>query len=569
MALKSGQQARCPLFPADTQPRCSYFRIRGKQKQGAAYYMATLMRCRYLLCLLLVLVSLQANAQNPVQVSGQVQADKPGYDVTGRSVKVKADSALGNAVDSFQVDSAGMFGGLINVADDDSGRLTASITTCDNQINRQAVLITADSGAQVSFRLNACPKDTLVLIGTLASDDAGYSLSNRSITVKQSLSSGGAISTVTTDQAGNFRDTFLVPGSARDTVGVRATTCNGDTVQDQQVVDIDSAQQASFNGLNICPRLADLRLSGSVEQPQGQARTAQVYLYQHRQATGSQPALQLVDSTALNTDNGRYTFTGVAPDTYTLRAMPLSAAPDSADYMPTYFRSNSIVPGAVSWRNADSITLSTRDVDTAMINLHTNRDPDGPGFISGYVYNGGFEDREDPDAGAMVVLLDQNQNPVAFQRTDSVGFYEFPNIPLRTYYVRVEAPGKPSEQYQLSLSDNDLSTTGIIFQVNENEIRVRKLPGTTALPEQSEPRFTRIYPNPVQEQLNIKTKSSSGHMVTVTLHTIQGRKVYQQPISTDQPSAYHTINMRPYPDGIYLIRLSSGSTVVTRKVIKE
>jgi hypothetical protein len=304
-----------------------------------------------------------------------------------------------------------------------------------------------------------------------------------------------------------------------------------------------------------------------VGKQQGHARSARVYLFRHQSAAGQQPALQRFDSTLVDSASGNYSFDQVPPDTYTLRAKLTQQTQDSAAYMPTYFRTNEIVPGAVSWRDSDSIILRTRDFEDGLINLHANRDLDGPGFISGYVFRRTTVGQDIPDSGIMVVLQDANGDPVAYQRTDSMGFYEFPNIPLASYQLRAEVPGKPSEKGTVSLSEDDLSATGIIFRVRQQNIRVKKRTGQLGLADQ-QAGFTALYPNPVRGQLRIQARVRRS-AATLSLYNAEGQMLHRERISARAKRIRYELNMSAYPAGIYVIQLRSGDTPITEQIIKN
>ena len=507
---------------------------------------------------------LNACPRESLEVQGNLTADDPSYSLNGRPVFISYASPT--RTDTVFHDPSSGFRTTLSVPPAFRDTISVTVNTCNGRQVTKTRFVDRSDTSQVSFTLNACPLDTLVVQGQLTSDDPGYDLSGRQVTINEQLSRSGRVEQISTDSAGEFRGTYPVPPSARDSVIVTATTCNGESVQKSRLIRVDSGLSSPFR-LNVCPQLSSLQVRGSVGKRQGSARAARVYLYQYQQVPGAGPAMKLVDSTMIDTTDGSYRFENIPPDTYTLRARPL--AREAEAYMPTYFRSVSVAaPGAVSWQNADSIALSTRDFSGVLINLHSNRDVDGPGFISGYVFGSGPVHQQVPDSGVMVVLRDQNGDPVAYQRTDSLGFYEFANIPLGRYTVRVEIPGKPSETEAVRLMEEDLSTTGIIFQIKPDEIMVEKRSGQVSVADR-QMRLTRLYPNPVQDQLHLVVRPEGGHKLTLSLHTVQGRQVYRNTTSARQQPLHQRIDMSTYPEGVYLVRLSTASTVITQKVIKH
>ena len=92
--------------------------------------------------------------------------------------------------------------------------------------------------------------------------------------------------------------------------------------------------------------------------------------------------------------------------------------------------------------------------------------------------------------------------------------------------------------------------------------------GIIAIKLNSQDSYFIIYPNPVKDILNIINEKISGNAI-ITLFDINGKKLLLQQQSV-QPGSNIEINMsQGFAPGIYLLNVSSGTTSIEKKIIKE
>lgn len=72
-----------------------------------------------------------------------------------------------------------------------------------------------------------------------------------------------------------------------------------------------------------------------------------------------------------------------------------------------------------------------------------------------------------------------------------------------------------------------------------------------------------IYPNPVLDRLTLKNPDLSVEKIIV--FDLQGKMVYNQQVNSTE----YTIDVSHFKPGVYLMRLISGSSSVTRKIVKQ
>lgn len=74
-----------------------------------------------------------------------------------------------------------------------------------------------------------------------------------------------------------------------------------------------------------------------------------------------------------------------------------------------------------------------------------------------------------------------------------------------------------------------------------------------------------VFPNPTQSVVYVDLRDAFTGPCTVELMTLQGRTIYKKEIMTGAPME---IGLGEQPDGIYLVRVTSGDRITSRKVVK-
>jgi hypothetical protein len=77
--------------------------------------------------------------------------------------------------------------------------------------------------------------------------------------------------------------------------------------------------------------------------------------------------------------------------------------------------------------------------------------------------------------------------------------------------------------------------------------------------------LARIYPNPTRGSIHVMLDDGYTGPRSVELFTLQGKSVYRQ---SGLSGSQLEINPGECPDGIYLIRIRSGTRTVNRKVVR-
>lgn len=280
-----------------------------------------------------------------------------------------------------------------------------------------------------------------------------------------------------------------------------------------------------------------------------------VYLIQHDSLLGT---LTAVDSLPLV--YSAYQFTNVAPGNYLVKAALNVGSASYANYLPTYY------DASLFWSSASYIASPSQAGLYHNIFMINGVNPGGPGFIGGLVSQGANRTSTpgDPMSNVEIMLLDMNDNPIAYTYSDANGMFEFPSVAYGTYKVWAEMWGRVTTPEVVTISPNQTTVSGISIQVNSTYV-------TSSIDANSF--FNTIsgaYPNPVSDKANVNVSLKKGAIVNMELQDAMGKSLEIQTL--DLQAGNHTLSasLKGMATGIYFIRLSiDGETMQVRKVVKE
>ncbi|NVO19350.1 MAG: C10 family peptidase [Bacteroidetes bacterium] len=90
---------------------------------------------------------------------------------------------------------------------------------------------------------------------------------------------------------------------------------------------------------------------------------------------------------------------------------------------------------------------------------------------------------------------------------------------------------------------------------------------TTGTDDFSKQAVAQIFPDPADQNLNIRLQSQKDIPVSLELYSLQGTKVYQNSYKIQKGEFAGQIDVSTYPNGIYLLRIASSDGVLTHRVI--
>ncbi len=252
--------------------------------------------------------------------------------------------------------------------------------------------------------------------------------------------------------------------------------------------------------------------------------------------------------------NGVYSFTGIVGGTYILLAIPYDT---NSGYLPTY-RVNKQY-----WEEANK-TVVTGDMIDADIRLIPKEPTDvGSGRISGRVL---IETPEDKLPGSFVpVHLVNNENEYEISTvSDSMGYFNFTNIPFNMYEVYAQRPGFKcvgDVNVKLDTEIPNIGNVGILIRGNDILITVNKdeLPGNKIF----------VYPTFVKDYLTIDyALKKAGEEMNIVVYSaksiIRDKYIYFPP---SQKGSF-TIPVSHLWQGAYFVDVTYNNTKEVFPIVK-
>lgn len=313
----------------------------------------------------------------------------------------------------------------------------------------------------------------------------------------------------------------VCPGTYTVTISESSTTCSS----------VETVVISAYS----CPMI-----SGTITQ----GDDAMVYLI-----TEAGGVLTAVDST-VSDSGGYYFFMNACPGTYYVKAALLPNNPFYSFNVPTYYVNSAL------WGSATPVLVSgnTTGID---INLLTGTNTGGPGFIGGSVAQGANRAEGDPIVDVQIVLLDANDEMIAFTKTDANGEYEFDNLAYGDYKVFVEMINFDAYPFEVVVSENNEQVEDRNFVLEAGAIKPVTPLGVESVSNVS----FEMYPNPATDVITL-----TGAIDQVEVFNILGAKVLS---SNNNGSENMTLDVSSLTSGQYILSVKQGEKTEFTSLIIE
>lgn len=239
-----------------------------------------------------------------------------------------------------------------------------------------------------------------------------------------------------------------------------------------------------------------------------------------------------------------------ASDRYLVKAALLPSDPAYMSYMPTYSDS------ALSWNADTAISISASPF--VHIYMKQGVNPGGPGFIGGSVLLGANKSAGvgDPLNHRILFLTTSTGKGIGYTYSDASGKFSFSNLPLGTYKIFGDAPGKTNPALTLTLSQTNSSVSDVIFEENSKKFEGHL--GTTGVSITQGLAGISVYPNPVKDVVRVQGLEAIEGSKTLVLTNLAGLELSRHQISMGEGN----ISTAALPSGIYLleVRTNAGNT---------
>ncbi|UTW62368.1 carboxypeptidase regulatory-like domain-containing protein [bacterium SCSIO 12741] len=341
---------------------------------------------------------------------------------------------------------------------------------------------------------------------------------------------------VTVRQASNYTKR-LIPGISSGKLYIRLENCVEEVLEDSLAFNL-------YDILNhqvvYCPYTGPI-YEGQI-RGKGQdllPGEAQIQVYEHQ---GQRLVLK---DTLEVLEEGRFYLPGEAGAYYLLKALPK----ESTGLLPGYYRNSHF------WQDTAANAIGPHTQSIAW-NLAEETPLSGSGTIDGEVSE--HFGIEQPGANLPIMLRQNNGKVVAFTYTDAQGEFSFNGLDPGRYQVYLDWAGLPTvapevevvagEQYKVHLTANKRGIHYDQFLASD---------------EHSEEIGIHCWPNPFQDQLQVKT--SFPVLEEVELTNLQGNRIFYG----DQLPGTFLLNTADWPPGIYLIKIKLNEQVLVKKLLKN
>jgi hypothetical protein len=261
-----------------------------------------------------------------------------------------------------------------------------------------------------------------------------------------------------------------------------------------------------------------------------------------------------ITSTTTN-PTGSYIFSNVAAGSYKILASPDSSSMFGQNYAPTYYGD------VLFWSTASIVIVNSNQTIGAINLVALPSAPGGNGSISGNIGSGSKAASDN----VIVNLLDNTLNLVASTRTDANGDYIFTNLAYNTYKIWVEIAGKVTTPITVTLDANNRISTNNDFIENNNTI----VPKPTSINASINNSDVNIYPNPVQNELNIDINATNSGNFTFNIFSITGQIISSEQINITSGKNLIKLNTNNLNSGSYILIINNENNISLQKLFTK
>ncbi|MEI6900693.1 MAG: carboxypeptidase regulatory-like domain-containing protein [Bacteroidota bacterium] len=271
-------------------------------------------------------------------------------------------------------------------------------------------------------------------------------------------------------------------------------------------------------------------------------------------------SLFVVDSRIINDSGAMFSFYGVPTGNYMLMAELLESSNYYGDYLPTFYVASIYWTGATIIQQGDS----TNQYDIHLVAVQGYAP--GTGNITGNIQQGTISPAGIPIPNMEVLLLDQNNQPLAYTKTDVNGNFSFSNIAFGTYIVypqKLDVNTTPSTVTLTSGNPN----ANLIFFMSNGTIYMGIGHHHTPVVGMD----VNIYPNPVMEKGTILLTSSADTELGLTIYEMTGKTVSSSMIRVNKGENQIDLPSAGLATGVYYLKVisSDGSSVARKFIVKK
>ncbi len=246
--------------------------------------------------------------------------------------------------------------------------------------------------------------------------------------------------------------------------------------------------------------------------------------------------------------NGSYAFTGLPDGTYIAYALASSFLYPT--YTPTYHDS------ALFWTDAIELVLSGTNLSG--VDIHLNElggTANGTGSIGGSItfannsktYRNTFQAET---GNIQFYIMDMDDNLLFHTQSTESNTFEFNNLPFGTYQLYIELAGHTAYPAIFTLSESMPTINDIVIQVGVDGISILNSDVFESIDFQLS-----VYPNPVQNELNVVLSAEGANTYTLGIYNAFGQLVQSRFLSNMGGTTNTRLDVSSFSQGVYFLRL--------------
>ncbi len=263
-----------------------------------------------------------------------------------------------------------------------------------------------------------------------------------------------------------------------------------------------------------------------------------------------------LETTQIN-NNGYYIFDGVGLENcvYFVQAELTDQSSYFGDYVPTYHLN------AINWEEAWPILPFPSGWTSDVYMVSTNSSNSGNGIITGTVVE---EGNRELLSNVEILLLDQQEKPIIYSRTNEEGSFIFEELAYGTYIVYTEIVGIETLPFEVTLSEQNSSSSVNVIVKNG-----QALLGIDNINSRYIESIDDIFPNPATDRAAFNINIKEPAKVKIEILNQYGQNLYSNVVLLS--TGKHSVDLPSLSlsQGYYLVRITANDNISSvRKLIK-
>ncbi|WP_420315846.1 endonuclease [Ekhidna sp.] len=134
---------------------------------------------------------------------------------------------------------------------------------------------------------------------------------------------------------------------------------------------------------------------------------------------------------------------------------------------------------------------------------------------------------------------------------------------------RCDASGNRDDVYLDEITVTGINSGGARSAGSKSELTALRQTTMDESTLQNDNEDLLIYPNPVVDILNVRLISNETQTIFLIISDMSGKKMYEKDVTTDEATAEIKLDLGSLKNGVYLLNISQGDHMTTRRIFKK